>query len=524
MCRSLWGCWPASCRANIIWALVFAGGTLLIAAVAVQTVARRERVKFENQLPDTLNLLSTSLRAGYSLLQALEAVASEAPEPTGREFGRAINETRLGRSPVDSLKDVAERMESVDFDWAVLAISIQREVGGNLAEVLQTAAETMLHRNRLRREMKALTAEGRISAIVLSALPILLFAFLFLSNPDLSRADVQHDLRNHRAGGCRATDGGGHRLAQQDRDDRGIAMDQTLLFATVAIAVTMFALIMYIGMGVVKARESSANRLQSLTPTRPRFCRAASANVPWPPSSKASAALGMRFTPQGWGAKTNQRLMVAGWFPKVDANSWAAIRLVVLVAVGHSGVCPGGLVDGTTKLLVGGLVIAAGFFGPESVLTRKIDDRRKAIEKDLPDVIDLLVISVEAGLGFEAALGRVVQNVPGQLSDEFSRMLQETRVGVSRQEAMKSLAQRTDVDDLNSFILAMNQADAFGVSIASMLRVQADEIRVRRRQRAQERAFAAPVKMTFPLVFCIFPAIFTVLLGPAFIQIFETIL
>ena len=168
---------------NIIWALVFAGGTLLIAAVAVQTVARRERVKFENQLPDTLNLISTSLRAGYSLLQALEAVASESPEPTGREFGRAINETRLGRSPVDSLKDVAERMQSVDFDWAVLAISIQREVGGNLAEVLQTAAETMLHRNRLRREMKALTAEGRISAIVLSALPILLFAFLYISNP-----------------------------------------------------------------------------------------------------------------------------------------------------------------------------------------------------------------------------------------------------------------------------------------------------------------------------------------------------
>jgi tight adherence protein C len=157
-------------------------------------------------------------------------------------------------------------------------------------------------------------------------------------------------------------------------------------------------------------------------------------------------------------------------------------------------------------------------------LSRKINDRRAAIEKDLPDVIDLLVISVEAGLGFEAALGRVVQNVPGELSDEFSRMLQETRVGVSRQEAMKSLAHRTDVDDLNSFILAMNQADAFGVSIARMLRVQADEIRVRRRQRAQERAFAAPVKMTFPLVFCIFPAIFTVLLGPAFIQIFETIL
>jgi len=167
---------------NWIAAIIVATVALALAGAAVQTIAARERSRFENQLPDTLNLISTSLRAGYSLLQAVEAVASEASDPTGREFSRAITETRLGRSPVDSLKDVAERMESKDFDWAVLAINIQREVGGNLAEVLQTAAETMVERNRLRREMKALTAEGRISAGVLGALPIFLFVFLFATN------------------------------------------------------------------------------------------------------------------------------------------------------------------------------------------------------------------------------------------------------------------------------------------------------------------------------------------------------
>lgn len=169
---------------SIIGALVGAVGSLMLASAAVNFVARKERSQFVRQLPDTLNLISTSLRAGYSLLQALEAVGSEAPNPTRREFGRALNETRLGRPPVEALKDVAERMESVDFDWAVLAISIQREVGGNLAEVLQTAAETMVHRNRLRREMKALTAEGRISAIVLGAMPFLLFLFLYTTNRD----------------------------------------------------------------------------------------------------------------------------------------------------------------------------------------------------------------------------------------------------------------------------------------------------------------------------------------------------
>jgi tight adherence protein B len=166
---------------SLIWGAVTAAFVLGIAVFLIQGVAARHKAKFESQLPDTLNLLSTSLRSGYSLLQAVEAVGAEAPEPTAREFGRAMNETRLGRSPVAALKQVADRMESVDFDWAVLAISIQREVGGNLAEVLQTAADTMLQRNRLRREMKALTAEGRVSAYVLGAMPVLLFLFLFLS-------------------------------------------------------------------------------------------------------------------------------------------------------------------------------------------------------------------------------------------------------------------------------------------------------------------------------------------------------
>ena len=155
---------------------------LLVVVALLQIAGEREKRRFENQLPDTLTLISTSLRAGYSLLQAVEAVAAEAPEPTSREFGRAIAESRLGRPVVQSLEGIAERMRSEDFEWAVMAIEIQREVGGNLAEVLQIVAETMLQRNRLRREVKALTAEGRISAIVLGLMPVMLFGFLFTTN------------------------------------------------------------------------------------------------------------------------------------------------------------------------------------------------------------------------------------------------------------------------------------------------------------------------------------------------------
>lgn len=157
---------------------------VVIVVGALNFLGGREKRRFENQLPDTLTLISTSLRAGYSLLQAVEAVASESPNPTAREFGRAIAEARLGRPVVQALQGITTRSQSQDFDWAVMAIEIQREVGGNLAEVLQTVAETMRQRNRLKGEIRALTAEGRISAIVLGILPFAMAGFLWTTNPE----------------------------------------------------------------------------------------------------------------------------------------------------------------------------------------------------------------------------------------------------------------------------------------------------------------------------------------------------
>ncbi len=169
---------------SFLWGAAVGAVVLVGSLMFVNNVAARMKKKFETQLPDTLNLLATSLRAGYSLLQAIEAVGEEAPEPTRREFGRAMAEIRLGRPINDAMSDIAERMASRDFEWTVMAMAIQREVGGNLAEVLQTTAETMVQRNRLRREMKALTAEGRISAIVLSIMPFGLFGFIWFANPE----------------------------------------------------------------------------------------------------------------------------------------------------------------------------------------------------------------------------------------------------------------------------------------------------------------------------------------------------
>jgi tight adherence protein B len=163
--------------------LIFAGLAAAIPVIVVRQMRRRRLKAFEAQLPDTLNLLAGSLRAGYSFLQGLEAVVKETSDPMARELRRVLAEGRLGRPLEDALGDVAVRMESRDFDWSVLAIRIQREVGGNLAELLQTVAETMVQRSRLRGEVKALTAEGRISGIIMGLLPVALGLFMFTASP-----------------------------------------------------------------------------------------------------------------------------------------------------------------------------------------------------------------------------------------------------------------------------------------------------------------------------------------------------
>ena len=292
-----------------------------------------------------------------------------------------------------------------------------------------------------------------------------------------------------------------------------------LLFVVISVSVTIGALVLYIGSGLVKAQKQSGNRLASLQ-TRTDVLEQDFSTRAVAPVMQGVGRFATRFTPTGWVEKSQHKLVLAGWAERMDGNTWAAIRIISLgVGIVLAFLIVPIIEDGMLKLLVGGFLVVIGFFGPEASLNRAIDDRRKEMEKQLPDMIDLLVISVEAGLGFESAMGRVVQNVPGELSKEFQRMLQETRVGVSRHEALRNLAGRTDVEDLDSFILALIQADQFGVSIARMLRVQADEMRVRRRQRIQEKAFAAPVKMIFPMLLCIFPSIFIVILGPAALSI-----
>ena len=229
-----------------------------------------------------------------------------------------------------------------------------------------------------------------------------------------------------------------------------------------------------------------------------------------------------RFTPKGYGEKVAQKLVHAGNPPNLNVDKILVLKLVGLVSVVFWLPVMLMLNFQGPMLLVGvGVLWGVSFMYPDVLLNRKIEDRQKEISRKLPDILDLLVISVEAGLGFEQALDRTCTAVPGALSDEFRRMLRETRIGSTRAEALRAMDERCDVPELRTFILAMLQADTFGVSIGRVLRAQADEMRIKRRQAAQEQAQKAPVKMLIPMVFCIFPALFVVVLGPAMINIYD---
>lgn len=231
-----------------------------------------------------------------------------------------------------------------------------------------------------------------------------------------------------------------------------------------------------------------------------------------------------RFTPRSNSEKLRIQLIEAGSPSKLGVTEFMGLKVVLA-----------GLLSGLVFLLVAAsgvplmqmilfptVIGVLGYMMPGIWLSRKTKERKKEIQMSLADAIDLLTISVEAGLGFDPALQRVAEKWDNELTWEFRRMLHEMRIGKSRREAMRELATRCNVDDLNVFVSSIIQADQLGVSITQVLRTQSRQLRIRRRQRAQEQAQKAPIKMLFPMAFLIFPALYVVILGPAIPKMMES--
>jgi tight adherence protein C len=239
------------------------------------------------------------------------------------------------------------------------------------------------------------------------------------------------------------------------------------------------------------------------------------------PIVAAAGRVARRVTPLDARDRVAKKLQLAGGPVGWDAERVLAFKVIGAVAGVIGGFVLSSILQPAPFISIVAISLLAfvGFILPDSVLNRRVEGRQKEILKTLSDTLDLLTISVEAGLSLNAAIAQVVQNVPGVLSAEFARMLQEIQLGVPRSEAFRHLADRTDVEELNGFALAMIQADVFGVSIASVLRTQAQQLRIKRRQAAEAKAQQTPVKIVFPLVMCILPSLFVVIVGPGAIQI-----
>jgi tight adherence protein C len=228
-----------------------------------------------------------------------------------------------------------------------------------------------------------------------------------------------------------------------------------------------------------------------------------------------------RLSTASFATRTDSRLAIAGNPSDLGVPDWLALKVISLLVAGIGGALVLLIFRASfsTVILLGLVFAAIGYVGPEFWLGQRIRQRQKQILKRLPDSLDLLTVSVRAGLGFDAALQRVVEKVPGPLSEEFRRALSEIRVGRQRREALRAIVPRTDVKALTTFIGAILQAEQLGVPIARVLQIQSEQLRIERRQRAEATAAKAPVKMLFPLVGCILPALFVVILGPALILI-----
>ena len=232
-----------------------------------------------------------------------------------------------------------------------------------------------------------------------------------------------------------------------------------------------------------------------------------------------------RLTSSSFTDRTEKRLALAGNPGDLRVADWLGIKAIAAaVAAGIFfllfGILAGQLLQGIAMAAVG---LVFGYVVPEFWLGGRVRKRQKLILLQIPDALDLLTISVRAGLGFDAALGKVVEKMKGPLVDEFRRALAEVRVGKARRDALRDIMPRTEVVPLSNFIGAIIQAEQLGVSISKVLQVQSEQLRIERRQRAEEMAAKAPIKMLFPLVGCIFPSLFIVILGPAIILIIENL-
>lgn len=297
----------------------------------------------------------------------------------------------------------------------------------------------------------------------------------------------------------------------------------------IALIMAFAVVLFFFGLAMTPEASTVQSRLRAYGTVKPRSLAELEMGQPFSvriilPIIRAISAFLSRFAPQRNAEELRHKLDMAG-----NPNNWTTsdfygVRGLGALITAVIFFIPSFFLGTALAQLVLFLAIGAvlGFYFPLFWLNYRISRRQHEMERALPDALDLLTISVEAGLGFDAAMTKVAEKSDNELSRAFARVNAEIRLGKLRRDALRDMASRAGVQDISNFIAAVIQADQLGVSLSKVLRIQSEQMRVRRRQRAEELAAQAPIKMLFPLVFLIFPSIFIVLLGPAAIQLMKT--
>ena len=241
------------------------------------------------------------------------------------------------------------------------------------------------------------------------------------------------------------------------------------------------------------------------------------------PAAAKLAAIPLKLNPKLSIESISARLLAAGLAQRLTPANFLSIKGGATVGGGLLGLFLAAMASPALGILLVPMFAAVGFIGPEMVISSRIRNRRDAVRSDLPDALDILAVSVEAGLGFDGAITKLTEHMKGPLVEEFGLLLSEIRMGESRQAALKNMAARVGAPELSAFVRAIVQADQLGISLGRILRVQAADSRLRRQAAAEEKAMKAPIKMLFPTVIFIFPAMFLVLLGPALMNILKVL-
>ena len=475
-----------------VFALVGLMAPVIATGVVVKSKARKRQEAFAAQLPEVLQLLITSLRSGHSLPQAFDALVAEAEEPARSEFDRMLAETRIGVEFHTAMRATAQRMASVDLEWVASAVEINWEAGGNLAEVLSNVNDTVRGRFRLRRQIRTLTAEGRISVKVLTAMPVLIFIVRTLFDGTF------RDVMFHGAGPMLlayvvVSLTIGWLVGQSDGPSEGNLRMPILFGAFIATSVL-------VGWLTLTVRPSAA-----------RSNLFADLAVEAKPAESGMRSLGVklrRFVPTGLVRSMERDLSQAGHPHGIDVPKLLGIQAALIVVLVLFCLFLG-------QPLFALLGAVAGFLAPRFWVSNQRSKRQDAIGGAVSDTVDQLTICVASGMGFDAALNRVATTNRGPLATSSSTPSATCAPVSPRDQALRALADRTQIPEIKKLVQALIQAHRNGTPLSDTLRIQAAESRDQRKQAIEEQAAKLGTKLIFPTVLLFFPVIFVVLLAPS---------